>query len=174
MSVVIASPGLNPSGPGKAGFPNLARAESDRDACRDECVKQQLDELSAAGIPATIFNGDNGEVAGDVRGFLGFWSFERRWYYWSAKGAGLPVEVAERLHETHGTVCRVAGHCGCPHPREWYKGFGVGDYHIDTPDGLEALADAIRSVYDPDKDPNAKPYCGGGVQAVQDFRSKPK
>lgn len=75
------------------------------------------------------------------------WQFERAWYYWRASGPGLPVEIAERLHAKHGQVVRVGGHCGCPSPREWYKGFGVGLYHIDTQDGLNALADALRIVY---------------------------
>jgi hypothetical protein len=70
------------------------------------------------------------------------------------------VEAAERLHATHGTQVRVDGHCGCPSPREWFKGFGVGHYHVDTPAGLKALADAIRSVYDASKDPDATPRTG--------------
>lgn len=146
-------------------FPNLARRGED--ACREECIQQQLKELADAGISAIVMGGDNGEVAGNVKGCLAFWDFDRAWYYWCAKGPGLPPDVADRLHESHGTVCRVAGHCGCPSPREWYKGFAVPDYHVDTPEGLKALADAIRSVYDPAKDPDAEP-----CRPVLDLRRK--
>ena len=173
-SITISSSGVNPSGPAKSGFANLARSRADYDACRDECVDTMVKELTEAGIRASIFPGDasNSEVPGYVLGSLSFWRFDRAWYYWRAKGPGLPIEVAEKLHETHGTVCRVAGHCACPSPREWYKGFGVPDYHVDTPKGLKALADAIRSVYDALKDPDAMPYCGGAIKGglIEDYR----
>ena len=176
MSLVISSPGLSPSGPKHAGFPNLSTHDSDKGRVREYTNQILVTELNAAGIRATLLPGDksNSEVPGYVIGTLAFWSFERLWYYWSAKGPGLPVEVAERLHASHGSEVRVAGHCGCPSPRDWYKGFGVPDYHVDTPDGLLALADAIRSVYDPSKDPDSKPYCGGDIKdgLVQDFRVK--
>ena len=41
---------------------------------------------------------------------------------------------------------RVEGHCGCPSPLEYNKGFAVGLYHVDTPEGLKALADTIKQV----------------------------
>jgi hypothetical protein len=105
-------------------------------------------ELEAAGIkvfrlPLPL---QNSEVPSLAHGSLSMWGFERAWYYWRASGPGLPVEIAEKLHATHGKVVRVAGHCGCPSPREWYHGFGVGDYHVDNQEGLNALADALRSV----------------------------
>jgi len=40
---------------------------------------------------------------------------------------------------------RVAGHCS-PSPLEWFHGFAVGNYHVDTFTGLKALADIIRLV----------------------------
>jgi hypothetical protein len=79
-------------------------------------------------------------------GALSLWHFTRAWYYWSAEGPGIPCDIAEKLHATHGKQVRVAGHCGCPSPSEWFKGFAVGSYHIDTPEGLKALADVIRSI----------------------------
>lgn len=155
---------------------NLAAYESEKAAKRNAAVAQMISELNAAGIKATVFDRDapNSEVPGNVIGTLSFWVFERRWYYWSAHGPGLPVDVAERLHATHGKVVRVAGHCGCPSPREWYKGFGVPDYHVDTSEGLNALADAIRSVYDASQYPNSQPYCGGDIKEglVSDYRKK--
>ncbi len=155
---------------------NLACHESNKTEKRNAAVDQMVSELSQAGIKSTIMDGDRdrSEVPGFVFGSLSFWSFERAWYYWVAKGPGLPVEIADKLHETHGKSVRVAGHCMCPSPREWYKGFPVPDYHVDTQEGLNALADAIRSVYDASKDPESQPYCGGDIKngLVTDFRRK--
>ncbi len=58
-------------------------------------------------------------------------------------GPGLPLTYAQPLHEAFGQVVRVDGHCGCPSPLEWFKGFGVGLYHVDSPEGLKALARAL-------------------------------
>lgn len=104
-------------------------------------------ELSAAGI--TINNmgmllRDRGEVRTGVIGTLHGWLFERAWVYWRAQGPGLPPAYADPLHKTHGREVRVEGHCGCPSPLERYQGFGVSNYHVDTPEGLKALADALK------------------------------
>lgn len=56
-------------------------------------------------------------------------------------------KYADELHEKYGEVVRVAGHCGCPAPREWHKDpwyIGVSSYHIDTQEGLKVLADMIK------------------------------
>ena len=105
-------------------------------------------ELVEAGINVSTYEflRNRGEVKTSVIGGLHGWDFERAWKYWIAKGPGIPCEVAEELHKTHGKVVRVAGHCMCPSPTEWYKGFGVGLYHVDTQEGLNALAETIRSV----------------------------
>lgn len=166
-TLVISSPGLNPSNRG-AGFPNLARRGDPPQEEIDEVTEICKAELLAAGINPYIismFPGGRGEVPTNAIGTLTMWGFQRRWYYWSASGPGLPIEVSERLHASHGTVVRVDGHCGCPSPREWFKGFGVGSYHIDSPEGLKALADAILSVYDPSKDPKHDPRHGEGSPA---------
>ena len=155
MPLVISSSGLNPSNRG-AGFPNLARGENPTDNIIEEVTAIAKAELEAAGIEAVRIPLLGGEVPSKVFGELSMWGFRRAWYYWVANGPGLPVEVAERLHASHGTQVRVAGHCGCPSPREWYKGFGVGSYHVDSPEGLKALADALLSVYDASKDQETK------------------
>lgn len=148
-------------------FPNLARGFD----VKDEAIIADVTgicerELWAAGINVSRFGFlEKGEVPSKSRGYLPFWSFKRRWYYWVAEGNGIPVELAERLHERFGREVRVAGHCGCPSPREWFKGFPVNSYHIDTPEGLRALADAIRSIYDPDADPDGSPYAGKSPDA---------
>ncbi len=160
-TVVISNPGLNPSNRGSA-FHNLARGQNPPLDVIAEVTAVAEAELVAAGIQAHIlpFTLGRSEVPSCAMGSLAMWSFTRAWYYWVAKGPGLPVEIAEKLHQSHGQEVRVDGHCGCPSPREWFKGFGVGHYHVDSPEGLKALADAILSVYDPSKDPEATPRTG--------------
>lgn len=166
-SLIITSPGIAPSNR-KAGFPNLARETP----ASPEVIEDVSDiceaELRAAGIAPYRFGfllSEQSEVPSKVVGQFGMWGFKRAWYYWAAEGPGLPVEIAEKLHASHGSQVRVAGHCGCPSPREWFKGFGVDSYHIDGPDGLRALVDALRSVYDPANDPTTIPQAQGGVDA---------
>lgn len=119
-------------------FPNYA-GRSDKDA-------EIRAELEAAGIEVHSFEffRDQGEVKTAIRGSLQNWGFKRAWYYWVATGSGLPPEYAVKLHESHGQDVRVEGHCGCPHPLEYNKGFGVGLYHVDSWEGLKALADALN------------------------------
>ncbi|HWY36162.1 MAG TPA: hypothetical protein VNX68_16070 [Nitrosopumilaceae archaeon] len=162
---------LNPSNaiaartnPGKTMFPNLAYGGRNPDAYfgKDRYLESKLkeidwqcaSELSLAEIQAicdfetfrTISNGQYREVPTKILGSLHNWTFRRAWYYWAAEGPGIPPQYAMELHKTHGTQVRVAGHCGCPSPIEWYKGFAVGDYHVDTQEGLIALADTIRRI----------------------------
>lgn len=121
-------------------FTNLAGVENTSDA---QCAA----ELEAAGIEVLrIPIRSNGEVKTNVLGGLNSWSFRRAWYYWVAEGPGIPPDIAEELHAEHGKAVRVDGHCGCPSPTEWFKGFAVGRYHVDTQDGLNALAAVIRRI----------------------------
>jgi hypothetical protein len=105
-------------------------------------------ELEASGIEVHRIPDfmRKGEVKTNVLGSLHGWKFERAWYYWRAEGPGIEVAAAEALHATHGREVRVAGHCGCPSPTEWYRGLAVGDYHVDTPAGLKALADTLNAL----------------------------
>jgi hypothetical protein len=124
-------------------FPNLA-GHTDPDPIAKA-------ELEAAGITAISFEclRNQGEVKTAVIGQIGeghvSWGVTRAWSYWVAKGPGLPIEISERLYESHGQVVRVDGHCGCPSP-SYMGGFAVSLYHVDTPEGLKALADAIKGV----------------------------
>ena len=108
----------------------------------DEVIKKELEE---AGINYTWFAvARNGEVPSHIVGNCNGWLFTRAWYYWVAESAGilLPFEDADKLHEKYGKDVRVAGHCGCPAPREWYNKpwhIGVGLYHVDTQEGLNEL-----------------------------------
>lgn len=105
-------------------------------------------ELAGAGIKVERYEllRNSGEVKTSVIGSLHKWSFNRAWYYWVAKGPGIPPVYADKLHEKWGKDVRVDGHCGCPSPKEWFKGFAVGHYHVDTQAGLNALADVIRKI----------------------------
>jgi hypothetical protein len=160
-TLIVSGGGLCPSNRG-AGFPNLAREQNPPEEVIAEVTATAVAELEAAGINTHTLKGihQGSEVPSDAFGSLSMWGFRRAWYYWMCEGPGLPVEVAEKLHAAHGTKVRVDGNCNCPAPREWFKGFGVGRYHVDSPEGLKALADAIRSVYDASKDPDATPRSG--------------
>jgi hypothetical protein len=92
----------------------------------------------------------NGEVPTQHIGQLGPWGFSRAWYYWIATGPGIPPEDAKRLHDKHGRACRVEGHAGAPDPIEYRRGFAIGCYHVDTQNGLNALANTIREVLERD------------------------
>lgn len=111
----------------------------------DDTVTQELEEAGIE-IHSYDFLRDRGEVPTSIIGTLGGWGFERAWYYWIAKGPGIPPEIADKLHKTHGTDVRVDGHCGSISPRKAFKGFAVGHYHIDTQDGLNAIAETIREI----------------------------
>lgn len=93
-----------------------------------------------------IIRRGSGEVKTSVIGTLYGWEFKRAWYYWMCSGPGIDVVTAERLHAAHGKTVRVAGHCGCPSPREWFKGLACGSYHVDDAEGLKALADTIKEL----------------------------
>ena len=112
---------------------------------KDEEIAEEL-EIAKIEIHRYEIFRDQGEVKTSVRGSLHGWLFTRAWYYWIATGPGIPPEYANKLHEKHGKAVRVDGHCCCPSPKEWLKGFAVGHYHVDTQTGLCALADTIRQV----------------------------
>lgn len=144
-------------------FPNKAGDHADT----DDILRA---ELKAAGIPtaqeeageppeylADLFRRNSGEVKTSVIGSLHGWEFKRAWYYWMASGPGIEVAAAERLHAAHGKTARVAGHCGCPSPREWFKGLACGSYHVDDADGLKALADTIKALVSHNAMYSAKP-----------------
>ncbi len=113
----------------------------------DKATKKCREELELAGIEITEFGSPtnpDAEVQSRAIGGLPGWTFTRAWYYWVAKGRGLPLEYAVPLHEARGQEVRVEGHCGAPDPVEYLKGTPVDHYHIDSLIGLKALADAIK------------------------------
>lgn len=119
-------------------------------AGRSDVDDKIAEELENAGIefarmPET-WRTHHPEMRTVVLGTLHGWSFQRNWRYWVCKGPGIPLNHAEPLHERLGNEVRVDGHCGCPSPREWFKGLACGAYHVDTQRGLNALAETIRTV----------------------------
>jgi hypothetical protein len=109
-------------------------------------------ELEAAGIEVQrlpeSFRDNHPEMRTIVFGTIGPWSFKRAWYYWVAKGPGIPPVEADKLQESHGSEVRADGDCACRGPRFWSQGFAAGVYHVDTEEGLKALADTIRSIFE--------------------------
>lgn len=123
------------------------RAHRDDRLPDDEAIRA---ELEAAGIPLmeglsqdTFRKIGKTEVKTCYIGELHGWTFSRSWYYWVAEGPGLPFDVASSLHGL-GFGIRAEGHCADPHPILQFKGLGAGHYHIDSPVGLKALANAIK------------------------------
>lgn len=143
------------SNPGRTPFPNLARLYQNGAEYRHiyaDLDVQILEELTAAGIPAVgpcevLRKGR--EVPTAYTGEFCRWGFRRAWYYWVAEGPGIPADKAQDLWLTHGKEVRVEGHCGCPSPLEWNHGFATGMYHVDTAEGLRALAELLKSIYIP-------------------------
>jgi hypothetical protein len=125
-----------------SGFPNLA-GNTEADAqCAGELA---LAKIEVYPLPESTRE-SHPEMRTIIMGSLGNWSFKRAWRYWIATGAGIPPDIATELHEAHGKEVRVEGHCGCPSPLEWHKGFAVGMYHVDTQEGLNALSRVIRQI----------------------------
>jgi hypothetical protein len=134
------------------GLPNLARRQESH---KDPYVYIPVDEtvaseLEAAGIEAhgfEVMRGHQSEVPTKFVGIHCMWTFKRAWRYYVATGPGIPPRAAEEFYKTWGAEVRVDGHgCG-PSPREYFKGFAVGMYHIDTLAGLIAFAKLLSSIY---------------------------
>lgn len=139
-------------------FPNKAGDHADT----DDILRA---ELKAAGIPtvqedagkgpvylADMLRRSSGEVKTSVVGVLHGWTFKRAWCYWMCEGPGIEIVAAERLQEKYGTVVRAAGDCGCRGPRFWFNGLACGSYHVDSQEGLKALADTIKSLVSESKE----------------------
>lgn len=107
-------------------------------------------ELTLAGLTPTDKCGSliySGEVKATIYCQQYGWLFKRAWRYWVAEGNGIPVGPAMKLWEEWGDVVRTEGHCGCPSPLWYNNGLATGMYHIDSIDGLKALADTLKSLY---------------------------
>lgn len=111
-------------------------------------------ELEQAGINVhrlpESFRESHPEMRTVIVGGLHGWEFRRAWYYWIATGPGIPLDAAETLQASHGQEVRANGDCVCRGPLFWNNGFGTGSYHVDTQEGLNALADTLRRIVRPD------------------------
>lgn len=114
-----------------------------------------IKELTEAGITC-IVNPEvsEGEVPTRICGQIGSFSFKRLWYYWSVAGR-VPLSVAEKLYadEIGKQDVRVAGHCGCPAPKDWVIMVDVKTGRIVTSDeewqkGLKLFADMPKALAD--------------------------
>lgn len=125
-------------------FPNMAGNKEAQSVVEKELTDAGVELIDLKFIPS------NTEVPTTLMGGVKDtgWVFERAWYYYRAHGPGIAVEDAEKLHEKFGQEVRVDGHCGCPSPREWFKGFACGSYHIDSSEGLKALVGLIKEIRD--------------------------
>jgi hypothetical protein len=114
-------------------------------ADKDSEIQAELEQagISVCRMPE-FTRGEHPEMRTVIQGGLHGWSFRRAWYYWVATGPGLPPRYAYPLDATHGNVIRASGDCACRGARFWFKGMGVPFYHVDTQEGLNALALAIR------------------------------
>lgn len=116
---------------------NLARSKDCDEQTRKDCDDQVRLELLAANINVVEHEPNQSEVPTIFHGELHGWTFYRAWYYWIATPTdsmnGLPLDIAEQLHEKYGQEVRVAGHCACPPPVEWAAHF--------TPDGKQVVVD---------------------------------
>lgn len=134
-------------------FPNKAGDHTDTDDILTA-------ELHAAGIETwqdhdgiesdtphlkAMFRNMTGEVKTSVWGMLHGWTFHRNWCYWVAKGPGLEIIAAKALNDCYGSVVRVDGFAGGRCPIQCFKGLACGLYHVDTPEGLKALANIIKA-----------------------------
>lgn len=171
MTLITNAGGLCPSNAKFGVFPNLAKHTEGLLVSQLKAIFEEVDsvvrrELETAGLPyanlgearqGAINMGDSfrqREVPTGIIGFWHRWKFERAWYYYRAEGAGVPPDVAEEFHRVWGQQVRVAGHCECPSPLEWYEGFAVDNYHIDTQEGLNAFVTLLNSIYKPGKTRN--------------------
>ena len=128
-------------------FPNKAGDHVDIDNILEA-------ELYRAGINAEKHNWlrtGSGEVKTSVIGTLHGWSFTRAWYYWVCEGPGIEGDIAEKLFNSHGKTVRTGGYYAYSNPRDYYKGSACGLYHVDDDEGLKALTDTIKFIYNKSK-----------------------
>lgn len=140
----------------KAGFPRGSWFVTQREVSRYR-EDSEAAQLARVGIMIPQISRQSPRewvTVYDVAAKLFGWKFSRAWYYWIAEVQyenaeyGIPVGLAEDFHSVYGKEVRVAGHCGCPSPKEWYKGKPCICYHVDTPRGFEALVQLLKRRYD--------------------------
>lgn len=85
----------------------------------NNCDETISEELKKAGIDI-IQKKSTGEVPFNIAGKLGNFTFGRAWYYWVVYG-NVPLDIADELYNNKigKKDIRIAGHCGCPSPKQW-------------------------------------------------------
>lgn len=140
--------------PGKTMFPNLARPHGAKPEDFPEVDEQLRIEAEAAGLTVQSFKFQLGD--GEVPTCLFFsshkWVFNRAWYYWRAKGPGVPPADAAEFDQEWGKQVRASGDCACRGVEFWYEGFAASDYHIDTQEGLNAFVQMLARIHKPRPD----------------------
>jgi hypothetical protein len=132
---------------------NLAR-QVDRDNPKvdsevQEIVRKELTEAGIEVVDFPVFINSCGEVPTSIVGSFAGWIFKRLWYYYSASGPGIPSDIAEEFNNKWGKIVRVGGMAGGISPLRYYEGFAVGDYHIDTQEGLNAFVELLKTIHKP-------------------------
>jgi hypothetical protein len=136
-------------------FPNLARngkgLERPQPEDHPDVREQAVRELEEAGITERLMlhYSDHPEVPAAIIAGVHRWTFTRAWYYWIATGPGIPPEHAIPFDKEWGKEVRVDGDCACRGAEFWGEGFGVGMYHIDTQEGLNAFVQLLAKVRKP-------------------------
>jgi hypothetical protein len=134
---------------------NLARRVDRENPVVDLEVQETVrKELIEAGIKINdmdFFIHDCGEVPTSIIGTQCMWHFKRAWYYWVAKGPGIPMEKAEEFDKQWGKEVRADGDCACRGPKFWNEGFGTDCYHIDSQAGLNAFTQMLKEIHIPRK-----------------------
>jgi len=117
-------------------------------AGNEDCDTFIEQELLRAGIKPVACKRSGGEVDSALEGKLGRFRFHRAWYYWVVIG-NMPLAVAEELYRdpVGKTDVRVAGHCGCPPPKEWATWLDEKERRLfplsEKPAGTSKIVEAI-------------------------------
>ena len=113
----------------------------------DQQAKKELEEAGIEIFVQPEFFANNNECQLVVVSFLGPWSFNRCWYYWSVTGPGINIEQAITFNKQWGKEVRAAG-CsgGIEDLYDYFKGFAVSSYHIDSQEGLNAFVKLLKQI----------------------------
>lgn len=113
----------------------------------DQQAKKELEEAGIEIFVQPEFFANNNECKLRTVGTLGPWLFTRRWYYWAAEGPGINIEQAVTFNEKWGKEVRAAGFAGgIEDLYDYFNGFAVNSYHIDSQEGLNAFSALLKQI----------------------------
>jgi len=128
-------------------IPGTNRKVEGREHEREGLNQLLISELEHAGIEWVAHGSvpERTEVFTNITGSLGTWKFTRAWRYWVATSPeGLRITLAESLHYYLGRSARANGDAACRGPQVSSESSRTQGYHLDSQDGLNALASTIR------------------------------